>query len=142
MNHIFFNCSFFFTVNWARLFLCEMYLAILTGEGGASAGVFLRNFRSILWVRFFGEKKLVAIPSFEKAAASEDEFFEFKKVEFASPELLKPIAKGTSLPKKLKVKKQFKNKMLMKKLKMTKTEELMTEAEFEEEEWVTLTTNY
>jgi tetratricopeptide (TPR) repeat protein len=49
------------SADWARLFLCEMYLAILTGEGGASAGVFLRNFRSILWVLFFGEKKLVAM---------------------------------------------------------------------------------
>ncbi len=49
------------SADWARLFLCEMYLAILTGEGGASAGVFLRNFRSILWVMFFGEKKLVAM---------------------------------------------------------------------------------
>ncbi|WP_420584991.1 ATP-binding protein [Ruegeria sp.] len=45
--------------DWARLFLCEMYLAILTGEGGASLGVLLRNFRPILWVMLFGRKRLI-----------------------------------------------------------------------------------
>lgn len=49
------------SADWARLFLCEMYLAILTGEGGASVGVLLRNIWSILHVMFFGEKKLIAM---------------------------------------------------------------------------------
>ena len=58
--------------DWARLFLCELYLAILTGDGGASLGVLLRNFRSIIWVMLFGEKRLITMidqirrnPSFE-----------------------------------------------------------------------------
>ncbi len=47
--------------DWARLFLCELYLAILTGEGGASLAVFFKNFRAIIWVMLFGEKRLVAM---------------------------------------------------------------------------------
>ncbi|WP_299889087.1 AAA family ATPase [uncultured Ruegeria sp.] len=47
--------------DWARLFLCEMYLAILTGEGGGSPGVLLRNFRSIMRVMLFGKKELIAM---------------------------------------------------------------------------------
>lgn len=46
--------------DWARLFLCELYLAILTGEGGFSPGVLFRNFRAILSVVLFGEKRLIA----------------------------------------------------------------------------------
>ena len=49
------------SADWARLFLCEMYLAILTGEGGGSIGVLLRNLRSIVGVLLFGEKKLIAM---------------------------------------------------------------------------------
>ncbi|WP_341367676.1 AAA family ATPase [Yoonia sp. BS5-3] len=46
------------SADWARLFLCELYLAILTGEGGGSLAVLIRNLRSILKVRLFGEKRL------------------------------------------------------------------------------------
>ncbi|MES0826438.1 hypothetical protein [Ruegeria sp. SCP11] len=49
------------SADWARLFLCEMYLAILTGEGCGSLRVLLRNFRSILWVMLFGRKKLISM---------------------------------------------------------------------------------
>ena len=49
------------SADWARLFLCEMYLAILTGEGGGSPGVLIRNFRSIVWVLLFGRKRLIAM---------------------------------------------------------------------------------
>jgi len=49
------------SADWARLFLCEMYLAILTGEGGGSLGVLIRNFRSILWIMLFGQKRLIAM---------------------------------------------------------------------------------
>jgi len=49
------------SADWARLFLCEMYLAILTGEGGGSLKVLIRNFRSILWVMLFGRKRLIAM---------------------------------------------------------------------------------
>ncbi|MCG7521378.1 AAA family ATPase [Ruegeria sp. Ofav3-42] len=61
------------SADWARLFLCEMYLAILTGEGGGSIGVLIRNFRSIIWVMLFGRKRLIAMieqvrsnPQFDK----------------------------------------------------------------------------
>ncbi|MEL6683185.1 MAG: adenylate/guanylate cyclase domain-containing protein [Pseudomonadota bacterium] len=47
--------------DWARLFLCELYLAILTGEGGASIQVFIKNFRPILSVMLFGEKRLMTM---------------------------------------------------------------------------------
>ncbi|WP_170520134.1 ATP-binding protein [Ruegeria atlantica] len=49
------------SADWARLFLCEMYLAILTGEGGGSLGVLFRNFRSIFWVMLFGKNRLIAM---------------------------------------------------------------------------------
>lgn len=47
--------------DWARIFLCELYLAILTGEGGGSLSVLLRNLSSIAHVMLFGEKKLFAM---------------------------------------------------------------------------------
>lgn len=47
--------------DWARLFLCEVYLAILTGEGGASPRVFFKNFIAIMGVMLFGKKRLVAM---------------------------------------------------------------------------------
>lgn len=49
------------SADWARLFLCEMYLAILTGEGGGSLSVLIRNFRTIIWVMLFGRKRLIAM---------------------------------------------------------------------------------
>nr|WP_302479300.1 AAA family ATPase [Ruegeria arenilitoris] len=61
------------SADWARLFLCEMYLAILTGEGGGSISVLIKNFRSIIWVMLFGRKRLIAMieqvrsnPQFDK----------------------------------------------------------------------------
>ncbi|MDX8350568.1 AAA family ATPase [Cognatiyoonia sp. IB215446] len=45
--------------DWARLFLCELYLAILTGEGDGSLSVLFRNLRAIIQVRLFGEKRLI-----------------------------------------------------------------------------------
>ncbi|MGD1880781.1 MAG: AAA family ATPase [Paracoccaceae bacterium] len=47
--------------DWARLFLCEVYLAILSGEGGSSIGVLLRNLRSIGQVMIFGEKRTISM---------------------------------------------------------------------------------
>ncbi|WP_170764894.1 AAA family ATPase [Ruegeria lacuscaerulensis] len=49
------------SADWARLFLCEMYLSILTGEGGGSIKVLIKNLRSIVWVMLFGEKRLIAM---------------------------------------------------------------------------------
>lgn len=47
--------------DWGRLFLCELHLAILTGEGGGSISVLLRNFRSIVRVMISGEKEMIAM---------------------------------------------------------------------------------
>jgi class 3 adenylate cyclase len=47
--------------DWCRLFLCEVYLEILSGKGGASLGVLLRNIRSLTWVFMFGAKRIVSL---------------------------------------------------------------------------------
>lgn len=47
--------------DWYRLFLCEVYLEILSGEGDASVGVLLRNIRSLTGVFVFGAKRIVAL---------------------------------------------------------------------------------
>jgi hypothetical protein len=47
--------------DWNRLFLSEVYLQILSGEGGASFGVLLRNFRALAGVMLFGEKRIRAL---------------------------------------------------------------------------------
>lgn len=47
--------------DWNRLFLCEIYLGILSGQGGASLGVLVRNIRSLTGVLIFGEKRIVAL---------------------------------------------------------------------------------
>lgn len=47
--------------DWNRLFLSEVYLQILTGEGGASIGVLLRNFRTLAAVMFTGEKRIKSL---------------------------------------------------------------------------------
>ena len=47
--------------DWYRLFLCEVYLEILSGEGSASLGVLLRNIRSLTSVLLFGEKRIVSL---------------------------------------------------------------------------------
>ena len=49
------------SADWCRMFLCEVYLDILSGNGKASLGLFLRNFRSLTWVLMFGEKRIVAL---------------------------------------------------------------------------------
>lgn len=50
-----------YAANWNRLFLCEVYLAILSGQGGASAGVILRNIGALTKVMIFGPKRIVAL---------------------------------------------------------------------------------
>ncbi|MCE8532275.1 AAA family ATPase [Ruegeria pomeroyi] len=47
--------------DWNRLFLSEVYLQILSGEGGASLGVLLRNFRCLAGVMLTGEKQIKAL---------------------------------------------------------------------------------
>ena len=44
--------------DWNRLFLSEVYLQILSGEGGASLGVLLRNFRTLVGVMLSGEMRI------------------------------------------------------------------------------------
>jgi hypothetical protein len=46
------------SADWCRLFLCEVYLDILSGTGKPSLGLLLRNFRSLAWVLTFGAKRI------------------------------------------------------------------------------------
>ena len=47
--------------DWCRLFLCEVYLEILSGKGEASLGLLLQNLRSLTWVFMFGAKRIVGL---------------------------------------------------------------------------------
>ena len=49
------------SADWCRLFLCEIYLDILSGTGKPSLGLFLRNFRSLASVLTFGAKRIRAL---------------------------------------------------------------------------------
>ncbi|WP_109463968.1 ATP-binding protein [Albibacillus kandeliae] len=44
--------------DWNRLLLSEVYLQILTGEGGASLQLLFRNFRALMGVMLSGEKRI------------------------------------------------------------------------------------
>ncbi|MGR3803147.1 ATP-binding protein [Marinibacterium profundimaris] len=46
------------SADWYRLFLAEVYLGILTGEGEAPLGVVLRNARSLITVFLFGPGRI------------------------------------------------------------------------------------
>lgn len=54
--------------DWYRLFLCEVYLEILAGEGDASLGVLVRNIRSLSKVMLRGPKLIPQM--IEKARAN------------------------------------------------------------------------
>ncbi len=47
--------------DWNRLLLSELYLQILSGEGEASLGVLLRNFRALAGVMLSGEKRIKSL---------------------------------------------------------------------------------
>jgi hypothetical protein len=47
--------------DWYRLFLCEIYLAILSGEGGGSLGVLVRNIRSVAGAVLFGSQRIQSL---------------------------------------------------------------------------------
>ncbi len=47
--------------DWARLYLCELYLAVLSREGGGSFWTLLRNIRSIIRISLSGEKRVAAL---------------------------------------------------------------------------------
>lgn len=44
--------------DWCRLFLCEIYIAVLSGGGGASAGTLLRNLRTLTGISLFGGRRI------------------------------------------------------------------------------------
>jgi len=48
------------SADWCRMFLCEVYLEVLSGKG-ASPGLLLRNFRPLMWVLMFGAKRIVSL---------------------------------------------------------------------------------
>ncbi|WP_162789178.1 MULTISPECIES: ATP-binding protein [Sphingomonas] len=50
--------GFRIAADWGRLYLCEVYLAILSGKGGASVGVLLRNGRSLAGVFLRGAGRI------------------------------------------------------------------------------------
>lgn len=47
--------------DWYRLFLCEIYLAIISGEGKKSPGIVLRNMRSVVSGLMFGAPRILAL---------------------------------------------------------------------------------
>lgn len=47
--------------DWNRLFLSEVYLQILSGEGGASLGVLMRNFGTLAGVMLSGERRILGL---------------------------------------------------------------------------------
>jgi class 3 adenylate cyclase len=49
------------SADWCRTYLCEVYLNVLSGDGEASLGLFLRNFRALTWVMMFGAKRIVTL---------------------------------------------------------------------------------
>jgi len=49
------------SADWCRMFLCEVYLNIISGKGEASLGLFVRNFRALTGVLLFGPKRIIAL---------------------------------------------------------------------------------
>ncbi len=47
--------------DWYRLFLCEVYLEVLSGEGGASLSLLMRNIGPLGGIILFGEKRILAL---------------------------------------------------------------------------------
>ena len=47
--------------DWSRLYLCELYLAILSGEGDVSFGTLVRNFGALAYVLLFGARRIEAL---------------------------------------------------------------------------------
>ncbi|MDZ4139397.1 MAG: adenylate/guanylate cyclase domain-containing protein [Erythrobacter sp.] len=53
--------GFMAAADWSRLYLCEIYLAIMSGEGEASLSVLVRNFRALARVLLFGAGRIEAL---------------------------------------------------------------------------------
>jgi hypothetical protein len=49
------------SADWCRLFLCEVYLDVLSGNGKSPLGLLMRNFRALSWVMMFGAKRIAAL---------------------------------------------------------------------------------
>lgn len=47
--------------DWARMFLCEAYLDIISGKGKVSFAVIARNIRTLIWVSLFGPKRIASL---------------------------------------------------------------------------------
>ena len=60
------------SADWGRLYLCEIYLTILTGEGGASAGVLLRNFGALSKVFLHGRRRIAELIDRVRSSAQFD----------------------------------------------------------------------
>lgn len=46
---------------WARLYLCEIHLSVLSGQGDASLGVLLRNIGALAGILLFGAKRITVL---------------------------------------------------------------------------------
>ncbi|MDP9086937.1 MAG: hypothetical protein M3N02_09275, partial [Pseudomonadota bacterium] len=53
--------GFLAAADFSRLYLCEVYLAILSAQGGASLGTIVRNVRALAKVQIFGAKRIEAL---------------------------------------------------------------------------------
>jgi len=51
----------FAAADWSRLYLCEVYLAILSGEGDTALGVLLRNIGALVGVLLFGGRRILSL---------------------------------------------------------------------------------
>jgi hypothetical protein len=49
------------SADWCRMFLCEVYLEILSHKGEAPLGLLLLNFPSLMWVLMFGGRRIVSL---------------------------------------------------------------------------------
>ena len=60
--------GYVFAANWCRLFLCEVYLEVLSAKGRAPIGVVLRNLRALLGIKLFGAKRIKGLIAGIRAA--------------------------------------------------------------------------
>jgi class 3 adenylate cyclase/tetratricopeptide (TPR) repeat protein len=51
----------FAAADWSRLYLCEVYLAILSGEGETALGVLVRNIGALVGVLLFGGRRILSL---------------------------------------------------------------------------------
>ena len=59
--------------DWSRLYLCELYLAVLSGQGEASLGVVMRNISALSRIIFSGHKQILSLVEHVKKNTQFDE---------------------------------------------------------------------